>query len=190
MSVDQTTTSRLTSLADELAQAQSGTGFVYSCLARLVDALDLDQVIAVVDRDGLTQVFNRDARPLTVGWERHIALSRTVGIHTVPDRPEQSDLLAEAHHLCAVALRLAQGRSDDLESMLRDLGGIVAVGHETNAASTTVQVLVDASRAPARVREVVRKMARAATNGPLVLEVIVHEPARLRAHANGTAKSQ
>ena len=64
--------------------------------------------------------------------------------------------------------------------MLRDLGGIVAVGHETNAVSTTVQVLVDASRAPARVREVVRKMARAATDGPLVLEVIVHEPARLR----------
>ena len=181
MSVHQTTTSRLTSLADELAQAQSGTGFVYSCLARLVEELDLDQAMAVVDRDGVTQVFNRDGRPLTVGWERHIALSRTLGIHTVPDRPAHADLLAEAHHLCAVALRLAHSRSGDLESMLRDLGGIVAVGHEASGASTTVQVLVDASRAPARVREVVRKMARAATDGPLVLEVIVHEPARLRA---------
>ena len=181
MSVEQTTTTRLTSLADELALAESGTGFVYACLARLVDALDLDQAIAVVDRDGITAVFNRGARPLSIGWERHIALSRTPGIHTVPERPAHADLLAEAHHLCAVALRLAQRRSDDLDSMLRDLGGIVAVGQEASGVSTTVQVLVDASRAPARVREVVRRMARAATEGPLVLEVIVHEPARLRA---------
>jgi hypothetical protein len=178
---EQTTTIRLTSLADELARAESGTGFVYVCLARLVEELDLDQAIAVVERGGVTQVFNRSGLPLTVGWERHIALSRTPGIHTVPERPAHSDVLAEAHHLCAVAGRLAQRHCDDLESMLRDLGGIVAVGHEAGQASTTVQVLVDASRAPARVREVVRKLARAATDGPLVLEVIVHEPARLRA---------
>jgi hypothetical protein len=182
VSSEKTTIPRLASLADDLAHAESGTSFVYGCLARLVDELDLEQVIAVVEREGgVTQVFNRYGLPLSVGWERHIALDRAVGIHTVPDRPDQQDLLREALHLCTVAFRLAQSRQDGLESLLRATAGIVAVGTEDTGASTTVQVLVDASRAPARVREVVRKIVRAATSGPLVLEVIVHEPARLRA---------
>ncbi len=178
---EQTTITRLASLADELARAESGTTFVYACLERLVEELALEQAIVIVDRDGLAQVFNRGGRPLSIGWERHIALDRTPGIHTVPERPEHDDALREAHHLCAVAFRLARNRCDDLESALRGIVGIVAVGQERTDAATTLQVLVDASRAPARIREVVRKMARADTEGPLVLEVIVHEPARLRA---------
>ena len=181
MSPDQTTIPRLASLADDLARADSGTSFVYGCLARLVEELALDQVIAVVEREDVTQVFNRDGLPLSVGWERHIALERAVGIHTVPDRSDHEALLREAHHLCTIAFRLAQSRHEDLESLLRATAGIVAVGCENTGSSTTVQVLVDASRTPARVREVVRKMARAAMTGPLVLEVIVQEPARLRA---------
>lgn len=181
MSPEQTTIPRLASLADDLAHAESGTRFVYECLSKLVEELALEQVIAVVERESVTQVFNRNGLPLTVGWERHIALDRAPGIHTVPDRSEHDDLLREAHHLCTVAVRLAQSRQTDLESQLRATAGIVSVGQEDMGASTTVQVLVDASRAPSRVREVVRRMARAATTGPLVLEVIVHEPARLRA---------
>ena len=181
MSSEQTTIPRLASLADDLAHAESGASFVYGCLAELVAELDLEQVIAVVEREGgVTQVFNRSGLPLSVGWERHIALERAVGIYTVPDRSDQGKLLREALHLCTVAFRLAHSRRDDLESLLRATEGIVAVGQEDTGASTTVQVLVDASRAPARVREVVRKLARATTSGPLVLEVIVHEPARLR----------
>ena len=181
MSPEQTTIPRLASLADDLARAESGTSFVYGCLSKLVEELALEQVVAVVEREGVTQVFNRNGLPLTVGWERHVALDRVAGIHTVPDRSDHDALLREAHHLCTVAFRLAQSRQDDLESLLRATAGIVAVGCEDTGASTTVQVLVDASRAPSRVRELVRKMARAATDGPLVLEVIVHEPARLRA---------
>lgn len=180
MSSEQTTIPRLTSLADDLAHAESGTSFVYACLSRLVEELGLEQAIAVLEREGTTQVFNREGLPLSIGWERHIALDRAVGIHTVPARDEHDDVLREAHHLCTIAFRLAHSRHDDLESLLRSTTGIVAVGREASEVSTTVQVLVDASRAPARVRELVRKLARAATDGPLVLEVIVQEPARLR----------
>ena len=168
-------------LADRLAHADSGTTFVYECLGRLVEDLGLEHAIAVVECEGAIHVFNRGRLPLSVGWERHIALGRVAGIHTVPERPDHHDLLDEAHHLCTVAFRLAPGRLDDLESGLRAIAGIVAVGQDTTAASTTVQVLVDANRAPARVRELVRKQARASADRPLVLEVIVHEPARLRA---------
>ena len=63
---------------------------------------------------------------------------------------------------------------------LRETDGIVAVGLERAGDATNVQVLVDASRAGARIRETVRKLARSTTDGPLVLEVIVHEPRRLR----------
>jgi hypothetical protein len=181
VSPEQTTIPRLASLADDLARAESGTSFVYGCLSKLVEELALEQVVAVLECEGITQVFNRNGLPLTVGWERRVALDRVAGIHTVPDRSDHDALLREAHHLCTVAFRLAQSRQDDLESLLRATAGIVAVGCEDTGASTTVQVLVDASRAPSRVRELVRKMARAATDGPLVLEVIVHEPARLRA---------
>ena len=181
MSAEQTTIPRLELLADELARAESGTSFVYACLARLAEDLGLEQAIAVVDRDDVTHVFNRGGRPLSVGWERHIALGRTPGIHTVPERADHEQLLRDAHHLCAVALRLALRHGDGLESTLREITGVVAVGREATDISTTIQVLVDASRAPARVRELIRRTARAATDGPLVLEVIVHEPARLRA---------
>ncbi len=181
MSPEPTTIPRLASLADDLAHAESGTSFVYGCLSRLVEDLALEQVIAVVQREDVTQAFNRDGLPLSVGWERHIALNRAVGIHTVPDRSDHDALLREAHHLCTVAFRLAQSRQEGLESILRATAGVVAVGCQDTGSSTTVQVLVDASRAPARVREVVRKVARATITGPLVLEVIVHEPARLRA---------
>lgn len=174
------TITRTTTLADELGRAESGTSFVYLCLAHLVDALGLEHAVAVVERDGIAHVFNRGGLPLTVGWERQIALERVPGIHTVPERDRHSGELLDAHRLCTVALRLAQCRGDSLEGALRSIDGIVAVGRDENQASTTVQVLVDASRAPARVREAVRKTARAATQGPLVLEVIVHEPARLR----------
>jgi hypothetical protein len=51
--------------------------------------------------------------------------------------------------------------------------------------ATNVQVLVDASRAGVRIRETVRKVARSTTDGPLVLEVIVHEPRRLRTAGGG-----
>jgi len=186
VSAEQTTTPRTArlgkaALADELAHADSGTTFVYECLARLVGELELEHAIAVIESEGVCHVFNRGQLPLSVGWERHIALGRAPGIHTVPERPDHGDLLDEAHHLCSVAFRLAPSRRDDLESSLRAIAGIVAVGHEISAAALTVQVLVDASRAPAKVRELLRKQARAATDRPLVLEVIVHEPARLRA---------
>ena len=179
MSPDRTTTPR-TTLADQLAHADSGTTFVYDCLARLVDDLDLEHAIAVIECEGAIHVFNRGRLPLSVGWERHIALARVTGFHTVPERPEHRDLLDEAHHLCTVAFRLAPSRRGDLESSLRAITGIVAVGQDTTPSAMTVQVLVDASRAPARVRELVRKQARAASDRALVLEVIVHEPARLR----------
>ena len=181
MSAEQTTIPRLELLADELARAESGTRFVYDCLARLTEDLALEQAIAVVDHDDAAHVFNRGGRPLSIGWERHVALSRTPGIHTVPERAAYQQLLGDAHHLCAVALRLAHRHGDGLESTLRDITGVIAVGCDANHVSTTLQVLVDASRAPARVRELIRRAAREATDGPLVLEVIVHEPARLRA---------
>jgi hypothetical protein len=176
---------RLDALADALATARSGTEFVYSCLARLTDELALDHALVVVEHEGAVQVFNRRRLPIRVGWERQVALQRSPGVHTVPERPEHHDLLCDAHRLCTVAFRLDRSRLDtnptrDLEMSLRETDGIVAVGLERAGDATNVQVLVDASRAGARIRETVRKLARSTTDGPLVLEVIVHEPRRLR----------
>ncbi len=175
----------LDALADALATAPSGTEFLYACLARLTDELALDHALVVVEHEGAVQVFNRRRLPITVGWERQIALQRSPGIHTVPERADDHDLLRDAHRLCTVAFRLDRSRVDanptrDLEMSLRETDGIVAVGVEGTGDATSVQVLVDASRAGARIRETVRKVARSTTDGPLVLEVIVHEPRRLR----------
>jgi hypothetical protein len=180
----------LDALADALATAPSGTEFVYSCLARLTDELALDHALVVVEHEGAVQVFNRRRLPITVGWERQIALQRSPGVHTVPERPDHHDLLCNAHRLCTVAFRLDRSRLDtkparDLEMSLRETDGIVAVGVERAGDATNVQVLVDASRAGVRIRETVRKVARSTTDGPLVLEVIVHEPRRLRTAGGG-----
>ena len=144
----------------------------------------------VVEHEGVVQVFNRRRLPITVGWERQMALQRSPGIHTVPERPDHRDLLGDAHRLCTVAFRLARSRLDtnptrDLEMSLREIDGIVAVGVERAGDAMNVQVLVDASRAGVRIRERVRKMARSTSKGPLVLEVIVHEPRRLRTPGGG-----
>jgi hypothetical protein len=177
-------------LADALATAPSGTEFLYSCLSELTAELDLDHALVVVEHEGVVQVFNRRRLPITVGWERQMALQRSPGIHTVPERPDHRDLLCGAHRLCTVAFRLARSRLDanptrDLEMSLREIDGIVAVGVEHAGDATSVQVLVDASRAGVRIRERVRKMVRSTTDGPLVLEVIVHEPRRLRTAGGG-----
>jgi hypothetical protein len=175
----------LDALADELATAASGIEFLYSCLSRLADELALEHALVVVEHEGVVQVFNRRRLPINVGWERQIALQRSPGIHTVPERSGHQDLLVDAHRLCTVAFRLARSRTGtgpnrDLEMSLRETDGIVAVGFEQAGDSTSVQVLVDASRAGVRIRETVRKLARSTTDGPLVLEVIVHESRRLR----------
>ncbi len=182
VSVDQTTTSRLTSLADELAQAQSGTGFVYSCLARLVEALDLDQAIAVVDRDGLTQVFNRDARPLSVGWERHIALEPHA---RDPHRARPARALGPARRGPPPLRRRTAPRAA-AEAMISSRCSVTSEGSSPWATRRTPRrrrcrcSSMPAARRPASARSSARWLATA-TNGPLVLEVIVHEPARLRA---------
>jgi hypothetical protein len=184
----------LDALAEDLATATSGTEFLYSCLSTLTDQLALEQALVVVEHEGVIQVFNRRRLPITVGWERQVALQRSPGIHTVPERSDHHDLLMDAHRLCTVAFRLDRSRIDtridtgpahDLEMSLRATDCIVAVGLERTGPATSLQVLVDASRAGSRIRETVRKMARAETDGPLVLEVIVHEPSRLRTSARG-----
>ncbi len=96
----------LDALADALATAPSGTEFLYSCLSELTDELDLDHALVVVEHEGVVQVFNRRRLPITVGWERQMALQRSPGIHTVPERPDDRDLLCDAHRLCTVAFRL------------------------------------------------------------------------------------
>ena len=89
----------------------------------------------VVEHEGVVQVFNRRRLPITVGWERQVALQRSPGIHTVPERSDQHELLVDAHRLCTVAFRLDRSRAAhesarDLEMALRGTDGIVAVGVE------------------------------------------------------------
>ena len=144
---------RLDALADALATARSGTEFVYSCLARLTDELALDHALVVVEPEGAVQVFNRRRLPITVGWERQVALQRSPGVHTVPERPEHHDLLCDAHRLCTVAFRLDRSRLDtnptrDLEMSLRETDGIVAVGLERAGDATNARAGGHRARAP------------------------------------------
>jgi diguanylate cyclase (GGDEF)-like protein len=93
-------------LTAELARAQSGIGFIYGALDRLVDDLELDDAVLVLQSPSSgRQAFRAGRRPLEGKWAGDVAQTSPPGLYTDPVilQPETAEALA---HLCSVALRL------------------------------------------------------------------------------------
>jgi diguanylate cyclase (GGDEF)-like protein len=110
----------LAELASELQAAESGLGFVYHCLERLLAEGRLRDAVIVVDRPPFgRQAFRAGRRALEGGWAEEIALLGTAGLHTDPPLDDPSlDAVAD---LVAIALRLDNLRYDSLHDPLTSL---------------------------------------------------------------------
>jgi diguanylate cyclase (GGDEF)-like protein len=112
--------SLLAELASDLQAAESGLGFVYHCLDRLVAEGRLRDAVIVIDRPPLgRQAFRAGRRALEGGWAEEIALGGPVGLHTDP--PIDDAGLEAAAALVAIALRLDNLRYDSLHDPLTSL---------------------------------------------------------------------
>jgi diguanylate cyclase (GGDEF)-like protein len=96
-------------LAEMLARASSGLGFIYATLDELARAHRLHDVALVVDSSGTgCQVFRRGRRELSGAVSRlptTTQLLTSPGLHAEPS-VIPDDLSAMVVHLCTVALRL------------------------------------------------------------------------------------
>ena len=112
--------SLIAELASDLQAAESGLGFVYHCLDRLIAEGQLRDAVIVVDRPPIgRQAFRAGRRTLDGGWAEEIALGGPVGLHTDP--PLDDAGLDAAAHLVAIALRLDNLRYDSLHDPLTSL---------------------------------------------------------------------
>jgi diguanylate cyclase (GGDEF)-like protein len=112
-------TSLLAELASELQAAESGLGFVYHCLDRLIAEGKLRDAVIVVDRPPFgRQAFRAGRRALEGGWAEEVALAGSVGLHTDPPMDDPGSAVAD---LVAIALRLDNLRYDSLHDPLTSL---------------------------------------------------------------------
>jgi diguanylate cyclase (GGDEF)-like protein len=101
----------LASLAQDLATAESGLGFVYDLLDRLVDAGEWHDAAIVVDDVSLgRQVFRAGRRPPS-DWPLQPLIEMPAGLHTIPDHGDD-ELENIVTHLSAIALQLELLRHD------------------------------------------------------------------------------
>lgn len=99
------------SLAEDLATAESGLGFVYGLLDRLVDAGEWHDAAIVIDDVSLgRQVFRAGRRP-PADWPLRPLVELPPGLHTIPDHGDD-ELDTIVTHLSAVALQLELLRHD------------------------------------------------------------------------------
>jgi diguanylate cyclase (GGDEF)-like protein len=113
-------TSLLAELMADLQAAESGLGFVYHCLDRLIAEGQLRDAVIVVERPPLgRQAFRAGRRALDGGWAEEVALAGPVGLHTDP--PLDDPGLDAAADLVAIALRLDNLRYDSLHDPLTSL---------------------------------------------------------------------
>ena len=110
----------LATLAHDLAKAESGLGFVYDLLDRLMDAGDWRDAAIVLDDEGLgRQIFRAGRKPIS-DWPLRSLVDVPAGLHTIPDHVDD-DIDTIVTNLATVALQLDLLRHDASHDSLTSL---------------------------------------------------------------------
>lgn len=105
-------------LANDLASATSGIGFVYTALDRVIERCRADDAVVVVDCETVgRQVFRAGRKPLDGVWATQIVQTGEVGLHVVPGEVD-AELSASMVNLSSLAVRLDDSRHDALHDPL------------------------------------------------------------------------
>ncbi|MDQ1437247.1 MAG: hypothetical protein QOK43_876 [Acidimicrobiaceae bacterium] len=110
----------LSTLTQDLAHADSGLGFIYDLLDRLIDDAGWHDAAVVIDDVTLgRQVFRAGRRPAS-DWPLRPLVEMPAGLHTIPDHGDD-ELETVVTHLSAVALQLELLRHDASHDALTGL---------------------------------------------------------------------
>lgn len=110
----------LSTLAQDLADAESGLGFIYDLLERVLDDTGWVDAAIVIDDVSLgRQVFRAGRRPVA-DWPLGPLTESQPGLHTIPDHGDD-DLDVVVTNMASVALQLEMLRHDASHDALTGL---------------------------------------------------------------------
>jgi diguanylate cyclase (GGDEF)-like protein len=93
-------------LANELADAESGLGFIYEALDKVAQHWSLEDLILVVDEPPIgRQLFRAGRRPVTASWAPETVENAKPGLYPQPEAFD-TDLSNAISSICSIAMRL------------------------------------------------------------------------------------